>query len=185
MIVNKIPIQAILHHSTFNLDKVKYNLKPRKCGANEPIKALWTSKFQTPIENIEWVKYCLSHKNYRKGSHTCLWKLYPKEEFDLKVYQIDTIEDYENPLLSKIENDQEIKDLYPIDSKMINYEEMFNLGYHGIWFTENMTRLKYENFSEKLGNIPLMMTSKLADSIVWFTTDWIGKIELTTDKVFE
>ena len=178
-VVNEIPLQAVVHNSYFSLDKAVFNLKPRGGSVSEPRKALWTSKYETPIDNMEWVHYCRTHKNYNKGSHTCLWKLYPKETFNLKVYKIDSLDDYLSKELSKLDT-KDSNMSYP----EIDYEEMNRLGYHGVWFTGNITKFKYKDIN-KLGNLPVLMYSKIRDSIVWFTTDWIGEIELVTDKLFD
>lgn len=127
MIKTKILPQAIVHKPEFNLNDVEFDLSQNRSGINKPVKALWSSTYREPVENISWVNWCISENFYDKNK-SVLYKITPKKDFEAKIYTIFTKNDYLSLLLPKCS----VNGI----GNFIDYKALKNEGYHGLRITE-------------------------------------------------
>ena len=157
----------------FSTERIEIGLQ--NAGANnKPISALWTSSIikEDGIITSGWLEWCEYNQPDFIKKNTYVFT--PKD--NLKVYTIDSVEDYANEELSKFKyipyqamNDKEYDS---IDSRCIynhiDYQAMADKGYDAIHFTMNGAMIGHtfgSDYSMELYCID-------CESTVWLTKNW-------------
>lgn len=175
MLITKVPIQALLHVQNFQLRNVEFDLERHikekaYCSVIhcKPKRALWTSDYVEPIEEIPWVAHLGRYSSAKFAQvymGRWLYKIYPKQ--NVRVFEIRNFKDYLELPLS-------------IVKKRIRYKKLKRLGYDGIHFLGDArknskfsknNKTEYHAFNDT-------MIAVDCDSYVWFNTKWIDRIEL-------
>ena len=158
----------------FSIDRCRFVLYPR--WTNKPQRALWTCTYTDELSEIGWVEWC--YYNQPEWIQNELYLITPKEE--VKVYEINTIEDYKSDELIKLPSNVAFM------SQFINYEAMADKGYDGIHFSTNAAALGH-SFTFESDELTMGISTALnpidCESTVWFNTDWISSVELIVSNL--
>lgn len=159
-------LQILNMEDEFNPERIEIGLQ--NAGANnKPISALWTSSIIKEDGTITsgWLEWCEYNQPNFIEKNTYIFT--PKD--NLKVYTIDSVEDYANEELSKfmynrIKDDTTQQYIY----NYIDYQAMADKGYDGIHFTMNGAMIGHtfgSDYSMELSCID-------CESTVWLTKNW-------------
>jgi len=170
MIIKNISIQAMLHVINFDMKNAATILENIHLR-NKPEKALWTSTWKEPIEEIGWIKWSI-REDFSMPGHNTLYKVYPKK--NLKIYEIDKLEDYLSSDLPKF--------LF-LDYYLIDYKKLKEEGYDAVHFTDNGAYLGH-NFNIDW-NIMTVLNGIDCESTVWLNNHQIDHIEKIYNDVWE
>ena len=151
----------------FSTERIEVGLQ--NAGANnKPISALWTSSIikEDGLITSGWLEWCeYNQPNFIKKN---TYVFTPKD--NLKVYTIDSIEDYANEELSKfiynpIKDDIDQQYIY----NYIDYQAMADKGYDGIHFTTNGAVIGHCIFR---CDYVMELYCIDCESTVWLTKNW-------------
>ena len=123
----------------FDVNKVIINLTNIE-GINKPMTAYWTSsviKEEEGYLSSDWVNFCVGDYYAEKLVRPIKYIFVPKKE--LKIYEIDSVEDYLSSKLLKL--DKSSLGFSVSRQVLIDYEGMRKAGWDGIHFTSNGARL--------------------------------------------
>ena len=175
-------LQILNMEDEFNPERIDIGLE--NVGvSNKPIRALWTSSIikKDGLITSGWLEWCnYNQPNYIKKN---TYVFAPKD--NLKVYTIDSVEDYANEELSKFKynpfprynytpyqatTDEEYDGVTNMRYiyKYIDYQAMADKGYDGIHFTMNGAMIGHtfgSDYSMELYCID-------CESTVWMTKNW-------------
>ena len=154
MINKERTTEALVADDNFNLTEVRFSLNT--VFTNKPDEALWTSSWNDVYKEIAWIEWSL--REYFKIKDV-LYKVTSKRP--VKLYEIDTPEDYESHLLPKT------------DEYYIDYKKLVDLGFDGLHVTDTGAILGHVSDFEYM----MRLNAFDCESTVWFNTDWIGEIE--------
>jgi hypothetical protein len=179
-------LQILNIEDEFNPERIEICLK--NTGANnKPANALWTSSIikENGLITSGWLEWCDGNQTNFIERNTYVFT--PKD--NLKIYTIDSVEDYANEELSKfiynpfpryaytpyraITTDKEY-DKPRCIYNYIDYQAMADKGYDGIHFTMNAAMIGHAfgwDYSMELYCID-------CESTVWLTKNWWKDYEL-------
>lgn len=178
MVRHHMPVQSVVFGPDFDPSKAKFNLQTT--FANKPERAMWTSTFNPNVRKIAWIKWNIEEDVGMLQS--CLYRIVPKPA--IKVYEIDTVGDWINRRLPKIDTPSRLKQFLfgPIlNAGFIDFEALKKRGYDGVHVTSNAAALGHNVEIDR--KIMLALNSYDVESTVWFNTTWIDKVELVTDNL--
>lgn len=156
MIINKKgTTEALVMYSNFDIKKVRFDFKVT--FVNKPRIALWTSTWNSNYKEIPWIEWCLRE---RFDMNETLYKIISSKT--LKIYQIDSADDYEDSSLPKDTED------------FIDYNKLKELGFDGLHITRNGSCLGHDFTYKKA----MKLNGFDCESTVWFNTDWIDNMEV-------
>lgn len=155
-------IQLVNLQKEFNPKQVYIDLTTT-C-VNKPTKAMWTSTAEFVDKSacsawLDWCKYNMT--GWQKGYK---YLFVPKDE--MKVYTINTWEDYQSDELVKM------------DDKKIDYIAMREKGYHAIHFTQEGAWLGH-SFTGSFEQM-MLLNSIDCESTVYLVNDWYEDFYLVT-----
>ena len=151
----------------FSTERIEIGLQ--NAGANnKPISALWTSSIIKEDGTITsgWLEWCEYNQLDFIKKNTYVFT--PKD--NLKIYTIDSVEDYANEELSKfmynpIKDDTTQQYIY----NYIDYQAMADKGYDGIHFTMNGAMIGHCIFR---CDYVMELYCIDCESTVWLTKNW-------------
>lgn len=158
--------QILNMEDEFNPERIEIGLQ--NAGANnKPISALWTSSIikEDGLITSGWLEWCDENQTNFIEKNT--YAFTPKD--NLKIYTIDSVEDYANEELSKFKYSPFKDGIVPrYIYNYIDYQAMANKGYDGIHFTMNGAMIGHtfgSDYSMELYCID-------CESTVWLTKNW-------------
>lgn len=160
------------HNFVFDTNKVEIDLTVRE-HINKPMKAFWTSSVKTEEGYIssEWVDFCVYDYHYGLEIRPIKYIFVPKK--NLKIYTIDSVEDYLSPELKKM---KPLESRYSFDIRLIDYKAMKESGYDGIHFTSNGASLGHCCGDEVPFDVQYALNAIDVESTVWFRPDWFESV---------
>jgi hypothetical protein len=123
-------------------------------GVNKPTRAIWTSEYDEDLNNVGWIEWCKWNEPQWLDGY--LYMIYPKP--DIKVYEINDVDDYTSSELIKIDRPGML---------YIDYQAMADKGYDGIHFTINAAMIGHTS-----GDYSMELYCIDCESTVWLTKNW-------------
>lgn len=169
-------LQILNREDEFNPERIYIRLENTEVN-NKPIRALWTSSIikEDGLITSGWLEWCDENRSDRIKIEKNTYVFTPKD--NLKIYTIDSVEDYANEELSKFAynpfNDgysytpyQTMPELLHV-YKYIDYQAMADKGYDGIHFTINAAMIGHAS-----GDYSMELYCIDCESTVWLTKNW-------------
>lgn len=178
MVRNSMPIQSVVFGPDFSLDKVEFDL--HTSDINKPKRAMWTSSYDPEWKSIGWIAWNLAEQTDMLKD--CLYRIVPKKR--VKVYEIDTVEDWLSARLPKIEKRNPIQRFLfgrLTTEGFIDFVDLAKRGYDGVHVTHQGAMIGHDFSANREAQRSLY--SYDCESTVWFNTNWIKSVELVASDL--